>query len=215
MPVSEVLYKHDSNNFTPDEPWTVKREHNHWYSLQADWAQKSLGSGPGKFLIIGSPIFEALEFKDLGWEITYVDVRKPPVEINHLHGDISKMPLPVSTYDAVSSTCVLCHVGMGRYGDSEVEDAEIKVLEKIHQTLKPGGLAAITFGPVSKAPFQIRLSNMERIFTLDSAKRASLQAGFKIENMAILDTKTALWVPEIEEETNRLDRHYLSMLLRK
>ncbi len=194
MSNAEVLYVHDSNNYTPDEPWTTRREYNHWYSLQADYAKDALGRGPGSLLVIGSPIFEALEFEDGGWDVTYLDVREPPLIKNWLKGDASIITLPPETFDAVSSTCVLCHVGMGRYGDASVDDAESKVLSNIHHTLKKNGLASITFGPVSAAERQIRLSNMQRVFTVDSAKRLALLAGFRIEDLKILDTKTALWV---------------------
>ncbi len=214
MSEAEVLYTHDSNNFTPEEPWTTRREHNHWYSFQADYALENLGRGPGSLLIIGSPVFEALEFELSGWDVTYLDVRPSPFK-KQIQADASTYNFPENSFDAVSSTCVLCHAGMGRYGDESVDRGDLKILAGIYKTLKVGSLASITFGPVSVASDQIRLGNMERIYTLDSAKRAALEAGFKIENYKILDIRKAIWVPEITEEVRRLDRHYLSMTLRK
>ena len=210
----EIQLPFDQNTFTPDEAWTVQRPSNHWYAYQADYALESLGRGPGKLLIIGSPIFEAVEFENEGWEVTYMDVRQPPVPLNYLKGDASTLELPENFYDAVSSTCVLCHAGMGRYGDEVVPEGDFKVLKNIHRTLKKGGKAAITFGPVSGQHEQYRIGNMQRVFTLDSAKRLSLHAGFEIEDMKIRDLVDDCWVEEFSELA-RLDRHYLSMTLRK
>ena len=214
MPASELQVPYDSNNFTPDEAWTTVRDVNHWYAYQADYALESLGRGTGSLLIIGSPIFEAVEFENNGWDVTYMDVRQPPLIKNYLPGDISTADLPPETFDAVSSTCVLCHAGMGRYGDQVVKDAELKSLENIYKTLKKGSRAAITFGPVSGQDFQVRWGNMQRIFTVPSAKRLCYQAGFQIMDVKIRDLKQNKWVEEFSE-LGSLDRHYLSMTLRK
>ena len=214
MPASELQVPYDSNNFTPDEAWTTRRDPNHWYAYQADYALQSLGKGPGSLLVIGSPVFEAVELENEGWDVTYMDVRQPPLVKNYLRGDISTARLPEGAFDAVSSTCVLCHAGMGRYGDENVDGGEQKALENIYKTLKKGKLAAITFGPVSGQDFQVRWGNMQRIFTVPSAKRLCYQAGFKIEDVKIRDLKQNKWVEEFSE-LGSLDRHYLSMTLRK
>jgi len=190
------------------------RDVNHWYAYQADYALESLGRGPGSLLIIGSPIFEAVEFENNGWDVTYMDVRQPPLVKHYFHGDASTTELPAETYDAVSSTCVICHAGMGRYGDSSVQDGDLKMIQNIYRTLKKGGKAAMTFGPVSGQDFQVRWGNMQRIFTVPSAKRLCYQAGFRIEDVKIRDLKSNCWVTEFSE-LGALDRHYLSMTLRK
>lgn len=199
--------------FTPDEPWTLERPSNHWYGYQADYALEKLGFGPGNLLVIGSPLFEALEFEARGWDVTYMDVRKPPIQINYFAGDISTTSTE-KTFDAVSSTCVLCHAGMGRYGDEVLDDGDLKSLKNIYASLRKGGRAALTFGPVSGNRDQYDLGNMQRVFTVDSAKRITLKAGFFIEDLKIRDLTEDLWVEDFKE-LGKLDRHYLSMTLRK
>lgn len=212
--MSEVQLPYEVNMHTIDEPWTVQRPSNHWYAYQADYALEALGRGPGSLLVIGSPIFEAVELENAGWDVTYMDVRHPPLVKHFLKGDVSIDGLPAETFDAVSSTCVLCHAGMGRYGDAFVDDGDFKSIHNIFSTLKKGGLAAITFGPVSCQEHQYRLGNMQRVFTIDSAKRIALRAGFLIEDLKIRDLHRDIWVEDFEEP-GKLDRHYLSMTLRK
>ena len=211
---AEVYFPLESNGYTPEEPWTVQRDEKHWYAYQADFALESLGKGPGKILVIGSPIFEALGFEEQGWDVTYMDVRTPPLLKNYFRGDASVYPLPEEAFDAVSSTCVVCHAGMGRYGDEVVEGGDFRVLRNIYRTLKPRCKAAITFGPVSAQHDQYRLGNMQRVFSLDSAKRLALHSGFEIVDLRIRDLERNIWVTEFLEP-RRLDRHYLSMLLKK
>ena len=212
--MSEVQLHYEINSYTPDEPWTIQRDEKHWYAYQADYALERLGRGPGKLLIIGSPIFEALSFEERGWDVTYMDVRRPPLLKNYLHGDASTYELPENEFDAVSSTCVICHAGMGRYGDEVVRNGDTKFIENVYRTLKKDSLAAITFGPVSAQDDQYRLGNMQRVFSMPSAKRLCYLAGFKIEDIAIRDLVANEWVEKFSEP-RRLDRHYLSMTLRK
>lgn len=200
--------------FTLDEPWTEKRI-GHWYDAQADYAKSHL-KGEGKCLVIGSPIFEALELEEFGWDVTYLDVRKPPSVIKQfVLGDAADLPFPADSFDAVSSTCVLCHVGLGRYGDDLVEDGDEKMLAGISRVLKKGARAALTFGPVSSAvDTVIRLENWQRVYTVGEAKRMAQAVGLKIVDTGIFSLETASWGSDVPLNSI-LDAYYLSMCVEK
>jgi len=209
-----IIYTAGPNDFTPKEPWTPKRQPGHHYSLQADFALAGLGKGPGKCLVIGSPLFEAIELSQAGWDVTYVDVREPDGDYPFVfvRGDASKMDFGTESFDAVSTTCVLCHAGMGRYGDPVVEDADEFILMSIFKALKKGGRAAVTFGPVSNTSMPMRLGNVHRIYNLKTARTLTLF--FKVLEERILDADRCQWISEFEH-AEIFGRDYLSMLLEK
>ena len=223
-----ILFSATSNEHTPDEPWTDRRAKAHWYNASADFALRMLGKGPGKCLVIGSPLFEASELADVGWDVTYLDVREAPIDdsrLTFLRHDARKMPFPNDSFDAVSTACVLCHAGMERYGDERDDDADELILAEIARVLKPGACAAVTFGPVIEAPLMLRIGDMQRVYTLTEALRMAQGAGLSVSASEVLDGDTgrmsagvaprdALSVrPDGHYQLGNLD--YLSMLLRR
>ena len=217
-----------SNNRTPDEPWTPKRQGAHWYNVSTDFALRHLGQGAGKCLVIGSPLFEASELADAGWDVTYLDIRTPPEldsRLTFVQHDASSLPFPDESFDAVSTACVLCHAGMGRYGDPVIEDADEKVIAEIARVLKPGASAAVTFGPVIDAPMMMLLGDCQRIYTLSEAMRMTQHAGLLIEASEVLDGDTGRMAANVAPRDAFKPRpdgsfilenlDYLSMLLRR
>ncbi len=198
---------------TPEEPWYWKREPSHWYAKQADFALSSLGSGPGSCLVIGSPLFEAKELAQAGWDVTYVDVRKPPATdgLKFIQGDAGALDFG-SGFDCASSTCVLCHAGLGRYGDPMIERGDEAILKNVLRSLKVGGLFAVTFGPVFTFDVTVRYSRVHRVYSLPEARK--MTTGFRIREEKILDTRVNDWVPGLNTD-KILDINYLSMLLEK
>ena len=212
---TEFLIDHPTrNDCTPDETWNAVRDPSHHYFLQADFALSRLGPGPGECLVIGSPLFEALELGVAGWRVTYADVRMPPMGFPVvLQGDAGSMKFAPEFFDAASSSCVLCHAGMGRYGEPLVEDSDVKILVNIHQALKPGSKAAITFGPVAAISMVARDGNRHRIYNLPIAREMASEAGFSILEEAILDISTLKWIDKPDGVS--MGKNYLSMLLEK
>ena len=223
-----LLVTSSSNNRTPDEPWTPKRKGAHWYNVSTDFALRKLGKGPGSCLVIGSPLFEASELADAGWNVTYLDVREAPIDdsrLTFLRHDARKMPFPDSSFDAVSTACVLCHAGMERYGDERDDDADELILAEIARVLKPGASAAVTFGPVIEAPLMMRIGDMQRVYTLTEALRMAQVAGLVVAASEVLDGETgrmSAGVAPRDALSIRPDGHYqlgnldyLSMLLKR
>lgn len=210
-------------DFTPDEPWYASREADHHYSFQADFALQGLGNGPGECLVIGSPLHEARELHEAGWTVTYADVRIPsniPFISRFFWGDASKIYFGKDVFDAASSTCVLCHAGLGRYGDPIVEEGDILILKNICRALKPGCRAAITFGSVmlqlKAGDYQIwRVGTAYRIYTVDACRSMALDSGFRILEEKIFDANRLRWRSKDESLDSVLGRDYLSMILQK
>ena len=185
---------------TPDEAWSVARPRDHWYVPTSEFALRSLGLGTGKCLVIGSPLFEASELADAGWAVTYLDVRKAPADdqrVTFLRHDACELPFSDATFDAVSTSCVLCHAGMGRYGEDERPGADVLILGEIGRVLKPAGRAAVTFGPVGDVA---GADASHRIYTLADARRMVAVAGM---------------IEEAHDITGGHALDYLSMLLRR
>ena len=201
--------------YSPWEPWTTKRDNTwHWYNAQADFAVSRL-NGSGKCLVIGSPLFEALELSK-SWDVTYMDIRKPPEDMfNYIEGDATDIDLPPESFDAVSSTCVLCHAGLGRYGDPRVSNGDEKMLAGIARVLKKSGNAALTFGCCSaNLESVIRIGVFARIYTPKEARRMVKDAGFSILEEAYWDTVNNVWLTALQPSM-QIDQFYLSMLLTK
>lgn len=203
------------NDSTPNEVWALRREHgSHWYNAQADYVQAAIGNGPGKCLVVGSPVFELLEIQAAGWDTTYVDLRTPPIPLpgRFLHGDAAQMSLGENEYDVASSTCVLCHAGTKRYGDKFEEEGDRLLLANIRKALKPAGTAVIMFGPVYEFEKSVRVGMTHRIYTIKDA--IAITEGFAVAGLSIFDSGTGEWTNAINDR-RQIDANYLSMILRK
>lgn len=204
------------STFTPEEPWQVKRNGEHFYNACADFAIKELGDGNGRScLVIGSPIFEALQLMGNGWQVTYLDVREPPVKINYIYGDACAMPLADATFDAVSTSCVICHVGLGRYGDPINHNGDMSMLLEIKRVLKPGGFCAINFGPAAECKHTRVLGTMHKVYAPEDINALVSAVGLDVVKTAAWNTEGAKWREQGELLTENLVKpDYLSMLLK-
>ena len=182
------------NASTPDEPWYIRRELGHWYEGAAEFASEVLASGNGRCLVIGSPMFEAEELQRLGWEVTYLDVRASRFA-NSVRADAAKnIPFDDGYFDAVSSTCVLCHAGLGRYGDERMQNADALILAEMFRVLKRGRISAVTFGPVAAiAEPVVEIGTMHRVYSEGHAHALAVQAGFTVKQSRVWDTRGSRW----------------------
>lgn len=209
-----MTIQENPNDYTPDEPWAVDSEPGeHQYNAQAIYVQEALGPGSGKCLVIGSPIFEAKALQFMGWNVTYCDVREPPVHFDtFLHGDATNIDFGANEFDAASSTCVLCHAGTGRYGDEKDDNADEKILANVYRALKPKARFVVMFGPVFNMQNTGMLNNVHRIYTLRDA--VGIVGKFKIVAINIFDITTGKWTNKINNR-QMMDCDYLSMVLEK
>src|SRR3990167_5243454 len=180
----------DDPGFTPDEPWSIALKPGHQYEAAAAYVHQILGRGFGRsVLVIGSPPAEAYMLADDGWEVTYLDWRRPPIMpgITVRVGNALSMPFERGRFPALTSTCVLCHVGMGRYGDPVDEDGESRMLAECRRVMRPDGLAALMVGPVYAGP-PVVVGNIHRVTTTNELAELAAARGWAVE-------ETALWRP--------------------
>lgn len=215
----ERVVECSASNYTPHENWNAdaKLRQGHWYDASTQFAVKHLPDGDGRScLVIGSPLFEAQALIDRGWDVTYLDIRVPPVHFRKfIQCDASNMTLESESFDALSSACVLTHVGLGRYGDPLVEHGDEKALAEMARVLKRGGRATITFGAVIDAPCMIRMGTTHRVYTLAEAERMLQAAGLSLVDLAVWNTAEKKWRSG-EKPTSDLGRFdYLSTFVKK
>jgi SAM-dependent methyltransferase len=189
-----------------------------------EFAVMALGAGYGRrCLVIGSPVFEVEELSRCGWDVTYLDIRVPPFKVPELiQGNVLAMPFKAELFDAVSSTCVVCHAGLGRYGDPIMEDGDYKAMREIARVMKHKSVAVIQFGPCFPGlESPLTIGRHHRIYSLQECENLSAGAG-------LTPVLRALWadrwlsVPEIEARVvsdskaeKELEYCYLSMKLEK
>lgn len=220
--LSEEFWRASHNGYTPNERWHLDRpscryeNFKHWYEASADFARQYLPvSGDGKLLCVGSPIFEATELEADGWDVTYLDVREPPGVVKWAKGDAADMPFEAGSFDALSSSCVICHVGLGRYGDAVRVNGDMDMLRECKRVLKAGALMQIAI-PVIPGDTPCRLGNCHRVYPVMRTFEMARECGFRIERYAIWDSSESKWGVESDVllSQNLAYPDYISMLLR-
>jgi len=106
----------------------------------------------------------------LGNRVTCLDVRNWPVSYPNLtfvKGDITdeNCPLPHQGFDAITCICTIEHIGLGRYGDREDPEGDIKAVARLRMHLKPDGLLIFTvpFGKPTVCFPSHRIYNRSRL----------------------------------------------------
>lgn len=175
---------HEETGDTVDEPWTlVPPAPDHWYVGAEEFALLALGKpGGGRCLVIGSPLTEAAALAGAGWWVTHLDVRPQPYladrRLSFRTGDATSIPFDESSFDAVSCTCVVCHAGLGRYGDRQVPHGDSQVMSEVARVLKPGGSAAMMFGPTMPwLKDVVILGRSHRVYSVDYCLKMAEDAG--------------------------------------
>lgn len=213
-------------NNTENEAWCISSTQAH-YAAGAKFAMHYLGMGAGQqCLVVGSPPLEALALRALGWDVTFLDVRQPPsIEgVRILLADATSIPLGDDSFDAISSTCVLCHVGLGRYGDSLHDNGDVMALREFVRVLRPGGKATIMFGPCVKILNRtLTLGAVNRLYALGDLQKMVAEAGLTIGACGLWEDNDH-WADSLEcgSEVAWISRNrveisysYVTMLLEK
>ena len=196
---------------TPDETWKMEGEGAYAYAER--FAVDKLGSGSGKrkCLVIGSPIPEVRSLAANGWRVSHVDVRNPPeVQGDFIVCDATDLLFENESFDAVSSTCVMCHAGLGRYGDPVKSNGDVLMLREIYRVLKPNGLAVVmpgpTFGDLDRE--SVVYGTVHRIYRVADLMKMAMDTGFSIESTMMVQA-------DAEPMEGEIKYCYLSMLMRK
>lgn len=211
---------HSGRFSTLHEKWNIgPRNRHHWYNASTEFATRHLGDGNGRScLVIGSPIFEAKALQDKGWDITYLDIRRPPVIIGKfILCDATDINLEDESFDAVSSACVLTHAGTGRYGDkTNNPHGDEQMLSHIARVMKSGGMAAITFGAVADIQRMTVIGNLHRVYTVPECERMLAAASLKVGEMKVWGKKKSGWLETTDAITQNINSpDYISFMVTK
>lgn len=134
-----------------------------WQDLWA--AKKIVESGVKSHFDIGSRVDGFIaHLLAAGIDVTMIDIREFPGEIEHLHTVVddatSLHQIVDESIESMSALCSLEHFGLGRYGDSVDPEACFKCFDNIQRKLKKGGRLYISL-PVGKERVEF---NAHRIF---------------------------------------------------
>jgi hypothetical protein len=140
----------------------------------------------------------------LGNKVTCLDIRDWPVSypnLSFIKGDIADLNLPYESFDVITCVSTIEHIGLGRYGDIEDPEGDIKAAEEPKKYLKPNGLLILTvpFGKPTVVFPAHRIYNRSRLQKIISGFRVVDEKFFgPIENPII-------YRPCTEEEAYSVD----------
>jgi len=124
--------------------------------IEWSWVFSELPKGKASILDIGpgSEFLCSATAARNGAEVTCFDVRRfdPPFTMQGLDlvtGDLQAYDFKDKKFDAIINVSVIEHIGLGRYGDANSTDGDIKVMQKLARWLKPNGKMLFTI-PVGK-----------------------------------------------------------------
>lgn len=144
----------------------------------------------------------------LGNRVTCVDLRQWPMQwpgLRLVRGDLltpgDDELLPHARFDAITCISAIEHFGLGRYGDIEDVDGDIKGLAKLRYYLKPGGLLVLT------APFGRGAIAFPAHRIYDRSRLARLTAGFTTLDKVFFGPveRPGVYRPCSEDEAYALD----------
>lgn len=136
------------------------------YFWQDLWAAKLIyQSGVKTHFDIGSRVDGFIaHLLAMDIEVTLIDIREFPVEVEHLHTLVddatSLRQVEDASIDSMSALCSLEHFGLGRYGDPIDPEACFKCFAEIQKKIKCGGHLYIAV-PIGKERIEF---NAHRVF---------------------------------------------------
>lgn len=124
----------------------------------------------------------ALSLATLGWQVTAVDPRGYPYahpQLEVVRGYVSDLP-DEPVFDAVLLLSTIEHIGIGAYGETVVEDADLVLMSDVLRRLKPGGLVVLTT-PVARL---LHEDELQRYYDAERLER--LLEGVEVEQQTYL-----------------------------
>lgn len=112
----------------------------------------------------------------MGNHVVCIDVREWPVmypNLKFVKCDLLESDIPFSNFDVITCVSTIEHFGLGRYGDKEDVDGDIKGMSILRKYLKPKGLMILTvpFGRATVAFPAHRVYDESRFSRLTSGYR--------------------------------------------
>ena len=191
----------DEHPNVPGKDQLHRQDPCHWYqagSIHAVGAIKTMDRSQMLQIVdIGSPVEQKIAIAAIdNVTLTTLDVRPEYyhalMPFQTIIGTATKLPFPSDSVDVVTSNCVLCHVGDGRYGDAFDVDGDVNMLRECKRILKPGGVVLLGLGPISLKA--ILVFNMNRIYSLEWAKKLFGWAGLRPTDFWAFRPQDGEWI---------------------
>jgi SAM-dependent methyltransferase len=138
----------------PPAPSTTSAVRNIWGERYVEWSflSKEMPEGPGKAIEFGCEQgYMSLLAAQKGYQVLANDLQEQSFNWEHPRvkfrcGDFLALNLPNDYYDVAINCSSVEHVGIvGRYGImAEQSEADIEVMHKLADVLKPGGILLMT-----------------------------------------------------------------------
>ena len=144
----------------------------------------------------------ALSLATMGWQVTAVDPRGYPYAHPYLDvvtGYVCDLP-DEPVFDAVLLLSTIEHIGIGAYGETVAEDADLVLMTDARRRLKPGGLVVLTT-PVAR---QLHEDELQRYY--DTERLEHLLEDVNVTDQTFLRQSSATcW--EVVANVSRDGRH--------
>jgi SAM-dependent methyltransferase len=142
------------------------------YIYQDSWAFKHLLAFRPKSLVdIGSTTYY-VAFVAQVTKVISIDIRPNKSSMENLEtkvGDVTNIPFPDQSVEAISSLSVIEHVGLGRYGDELDIEGMQKAINEFKRILKKSGMLLVAFpvGSTNEIVFNgHRICTPEKVFEM-------------------------------------------------
>lgn len=140
----------------------------------------------------------------LGNHVVCIDVREWPVtwpNLEFVKSDLLESNIPLESFDVITCVSTIEHFGLGRYGDKEDVDGDIKGMDMLRNYLKPKGRIILT------APFGRPTIAFPAHRIYGSSRLLKLTSGFRILDKKFFGPidRPAAFRPCTEEEAYSVD----------
>lgn len=140
----------------------------------------------------------------LGNRVVCVDVLEWPIRwpnLEFIKGDLLESDIPFESFDVIACVSTIEHFGLGRYGDKEDVDGDIKGMANLRKYLKPNGLMILT------VPFCRPTVAFPAHRIYDESRILRCTSGFKILDKKFFGPidRPNVYRPCSEEETYSVD----------
>ena len=187
-----------------DQPPTHRYGGVHWYTAELlytlDRLREHLAANAAvSVLDLGSPITQNIAVSVLPQvaRLTMVDIRPMPgADLLPFHvqqASATALPFDSASFDVVTSTCKLCHLGDGRYDEALSVDADLRALQEIARVLRPRGLLVLVPGPVLPQRGAL-FYNAHRAYTMGWLDRELARVGIRVLDQRAWSLARRAWV---------------------
>lgn len=120
--------------------------------IEKNWILANIKNYPGKTVLdfgSGPGVGLGRKLVQMGFQVTCLDLRPPkslafPPNLKYIQEDISNVNLLPASFAIIMSNSTIEHAGLGRYGDREEPDQDLRIMQLFRKLLKSSGIMLLT-----------------------------------------------------------------------